>query len=278
MGAVYEETLGRPLPEERREALARWLEDVFRAGRAAWPALVVPPDEFARAVAKHAVAAGSSEPVLLPAHAADFYLAVACVIDAPQAAEALRTGPLAEVPRYVGSRAPTDDVEQLVAIRLLVREGERPPRIAEYGGKGPLGAFVRVVATRIALNLQRRREPREDAALLPLGEAPEVDFSRFRYRDEFKSAFEDALAELSPEERLLLRLHSIERMRGDDIARLLEVDRSTIVRRLQRARERLFDATRAAMMDRLRLSAAEFESLARDVQSGIDLTLSRLFA
>ena len=58
----------------------------------------------------------------------------------------------------------------------------------------------------------------------------------------------------------------------------LNVDRSTIMRRLARARERLFEGTRDAMMSKLRLSTEEFASVARDVQSGIDLTLSRLFA
>ncbi len=67
-------------------------------------------------------------------------------------------------------------------------------------------------------------------------------------------------------------------MRGDDLARLLDVDRSTVTRRLARARERLFELTRAAMMMKLRLSAQEFDSVARDVQSGIELTLSRVFA
>lgn len=262
---------GRGVPEA-------WLREVYEAGRAAWPALAVTRERFAEAVAEQARKADSAEPLLANANAGDFYLALACAHAVPGAIEALRSHVLVHVPQYVGSRAPADDVAQLVAIRLLVAEDGALPRIAEYTGKGPLGAFVRVVATRIALNLQRRKTPRDDIALLPLGTAPEVDFSRFRYRAEFKAAFESALADLSSEERLLLRLHSIERMRGEDIARLLEVDRSTIARRLARARERLFDLTRTAMMTRLRLSSQEFESLARDVQSGIDLTLSRLFA
>lgn len=251
---------------------------LFDAGRAAWPDLPISRETFDRAVVVHARKAESEEPVVAPEHAADFYLALACAEGVSGAVEALHRTVLVHVASYVGSRAPADDVEQLVAMRLLLREGGAAPRIAEYSGKGALGAWVRVVATRIAINMRRKKEPRDDATLLPLGTAPEVDFSRFRYRDQFKSAFESALGELSSEERLLLRLHSIERMRGDDIARLLEVDRSTIVRRLARARERLFDFTRDAMMTELRLSAQEFESLARDVQSGIELTLSRVFA
>lgn len=252
--------------------------ELFQIGRNAWPGLALPREAFDQAVLDHARKAGSPLPVVAPEHAADFYLALACAEGVSGAVEALQRTVLANVPAYVGSRAPADDVEQLVAMRLLLREGEAAPRIAEYSGKGALGAWVRVVATRIALNLRRKKDPREDVTLLPLGTAPEVDFSRFRYRDQFKVAFESALGQLTPEERLLLRLHSVERMRGEDIARLLDVDRSTVARRLARARERLFELTKTELMAKLRLSAQEFESLARDIQSGIDLTLSRVFA
>lgn len=254
------------------------VRELYRRGRETWEALPLEQAAFASAVAEHARREGVTTPLVALEHAADFYLARACAEELPGAAAAFRRTVLVHVASYVGSRAPADEVEQLVAMRLLVRDGDAPPRIAEYSGKGPLGAFVRVVATRIALNLRRRKEPRDDSALLPLGAAPEVDFSRFRYRSEFKESFERALSELTADERLLLRMHAIERMRGEDLARLLDVDRSTVMRRLARARERLFELTRAAMMKKLRLSAQEFDSVARDVQSGIELTLSRVFA
>ncbi|MBN9166480.1 MAG: hypothetical protein BGO98_41050 [Myxococcales bacterium 68-20] len=254
------------------------IDVIFEAGKRAWPALLVPRASFVAAVKRHAEKAASTEPVVESANAADFYLAVACVEGVKGAASAFRKHVLVHVPAYVGTRAPAEDVEQLVAMRLLLPDGDRPPQISEYSGKGSLGAWVRVVATRIALNLRRKKEVPEEVALIPLGTAPEVDFSRFRYKTEFKAAFEHALGELSADERLLLRLHSIERMRGEDIARLFEVDRSTVMRRLAHARETLFELTRAVMMQKLRLSTEEFESFARDVQSGIDLTLSRVFA
>ena len=254
------------------------IAELYARGAAAWPELPLSLDAFRRAVAEHAERAGSDRPVVRHEHAADFFLAVACGEGTRGAVDAFRRSVLVHVGGYVGSRAPSEDIEQLVAMRLLMPDGEARPRIAEYAGTGALGAWVRVVATRIALNLRRRRDPRDDTALIPLGVAPEVDFSRFRYRAEFKAAFEAALASITPDERLLLRLHTLDRMRGDDIARLLDVDRSTIMRRLARARERLFEATRDEMMSKLRLSEEEFASLARDVQSGIDLTLSRLFA
>lgn len=252
--------------------------DLYAAGRESHPSLELPFPPFLAALTAHARAAESEVPVALPENAGDLYLAVACAEDVPGAVEVFRGAVLSRVPAYVGSRAPGDEVEQLVAIRLLVAEPGSPRRIFEYTGKGPLGAWVRVVATRIGLNLKRRKEPRDDDALMPLGAAPDVDISRFRHQAEFKRAFEHALAQLSTDDRLLLRLHAIERARGEELARLLEVDRSTIMRRLARARERLFEGTRAALMTELRLSAEEFESLVRDVRSQFDLSLSRLFA
>ena len=258
----------------------RRARSLFESGRAAHPSIALPLDTFVGALRGHARKVESAVTLLEPEHAGDFYLAVACAADAPGAVEIFRSTVLCHVGSYVGTRAPADDVEQLVAIRLLVAdpEAETPRKIAEYTGRGALGAWVRVVATRIALNLRRRKEPRDDTPLLPLGAAPEVDLSRLRHQGEFKRAFEHALAALDADDRLLLRLHTLERARGEDLARLLEVDRSTIMRRLARARERLLEETRAAMMSELGLSKEEFESVVRDVQSRIDLSLSRLFA
>lgn len=277
---VFAANLGSAIPQDRTDGVRAFLGEAFDVGRRAWPKLGLEPGAFVAAVARHARATPEKEPVLTLEHAADYFLAVACAVSLPGSADALHQHVLVDVPRWIGTRAVgvADDVGQLVAMRLLVAEPNELPRIAEYTGRGPLGGFVRVVATRIALNLQRRREPRDDLALIPPGAAPDVDFSRFRYRAEFRRAFESALAALSVDERLLLRLHAVERMRGEDIARLLEVDRSTVVRRIARAHERLFDETKSSMMAALRLSTREFESVARDVQSAVDLTLSRILA
>ncbi len=128
------------------------VHELYLRGRETWGALPLAHTTFEMAVAEHARRAGVTAPLVAPEHAADFYLALACAEGLPGAAEAFRRTVLVHVASYVGSRAPADDVEQLVAMRLLVRDGDTPPRIAEYSGTGALGAFVRVVATRIVLN------------------------------------------------------------------------------------------------------------------------------
>src|ERR1041384_5343031 len=113
----FEEGAGAPVPEERRAALAAFFDEAFEAGRAAWPSLGVSRASFVAAIARHARAAQSSEPVLLTANAADYTLAIACAEETPGAAEALQRTVLVHVPEYVGSRGPVDDVMQLVAMR-----------------------------------------------------------------------------------------------------------------------------------------------------------------
>ena len=63
------------------------------------------------------------------------------------------------VPRYLAKlrRAVDilDEVKQRLAVRLLVAEGGRRPALAEYGGRGSLDAWLRISATRVALELGR---------------------------------------------------------------------------------------------------------------------------
>ena len=66
----------------------------------------------------------------------------------PIAHQVLETDILSQVPQFIaridGSAQVVDEVRQLLRERLLVKRGEQLPRIAEYAGLGPLGAWVRV--------------------------------------------------------------------------------------------------------------------------------------
>jgi DNA-directed RNA polymerase specialized sigma24 family protein len=52
-----------------------------------------------------------------------------------------------------------DDVKQDVRQRLLVADGARPPRIADFTGAGNLRGWLRVVAINAARQLLRRAAP-----------------------------------------------------------------------------------------------------------------------
>ena len=64
----------------------------------------------------------------------------------------------------------------------------------------------------------------------------------------------------------------------DDIATILKVHRATAARRVAAARAKLGDLTRATVMERGRLSAAEFDSAVRVIRSQLHLSLQRMFA
>lgn len=269
-----------------RDELEALLARHHAAGAARWPDLALTDVAFTEVVARHITAEG---PLLAEdLHAEDFFLAAACTMEVEGAIAALSREFLSQVPAYIAhvcrptDREKPEDVAQTIAERVAVWDGDREPKITTYSGRGPLGGWLRVLSVRMALNSKRggatEAKAIDDPALLPAGFDPELDHFKWRYRDAFKAAFEAALAALGEDERLLLRLHSSGAHRGDDIAKILGVERSTVMRRLARAREALFMSTRDRMAEGLRLSPSEFESIARALQSNIELTLSRVLA
>src|SRR6185503_4306039 len=98
-----------------------------------------------------------------------------------------------------------DVMQELRAKLLLPPE----PRILHYGGRGPLLAWIRVAASRLAIDLLRSvrddvmREPRDLDGLERVDFGPEVQLLRAAYRESFQEAISAALAGLSPRDRNL---------------------------------------------------------------------------
>jgi len=227
-----------------------------------------------------------AEPTDLATHEGDLVLAAGCVRQEPLALatfEERYLRPLRTFVREIDSDAARlDELKQLVRERLLVAEAPgATPRIGAYTGRGALGAWVQIVARRLALSLLRQKAPNElpgDDALedqLLVGADPELDYIRLRYAQEFRQALEAALQELSSHERLLLRLHLLDGASLTRIADVYRVSQSTISRRLQQAR----DTVGARMKERLKalhgMTASEFTSLLRLVESRFELSLAR---
>ncbi|MEW5740111.1 MAG: sigma-70 family RNA polymerase sigma factor [Myxococcota bacterium] len=171
------------------------------------------------------------------------------------------------------------DVAQVVRRRLLVAEDGAAPRISEYQGRGPLAGFVQAVTVRLALNAQkagaRQAKALGDEALLELpggGDDPELAAIKQRYRDEFKAAFAQAMASLDDEARNALRLHYLDGLTLADLGRLYGWSVPTASRRLAAARQKLLDATRASMGEKLKLSPTELDSVLRLIESRLSVT------
>ncbi len=180
--------------------------------------------------------------------------------------------------------AAADEALQIVRTILLVAEGNRTPAIASYAGRGDLRAWVRVVAIRELVRVQkavRRDTEFEDDALydfLSPAEAPELEHLRALYRPDLVAAFRDAIKSLTSKERLLLRQQCLDGLSIDDLGALHGVHRATAARWLAKSRETLLKETKKGLMKRLGISLAEVDSILRILQTRLDLSLEHALA
>jgi RNA polymerase sigma-70 factor (ECF subfamily) len=174
------------------------------------------------------------------------------------------------------------EIRQSVREKLFVGKGGGPPGIASYEGKGPLGAFLRAVVVHAAMSAKRaqRKDHDGDSVLRDAAavDDPELAEIRRRYGASFKQAFADALAELEPRDRNVLRLVYVEGLGVEQVALAYGVHRVSVSRWLADARAHLHSRTRALLRERLSLSATELASVARLCLSQIDVSLDRLLA
>ncbi len=256
--------------------------EIAAAGRTAWPGVDVPES----ALAEHLAARHRDDPDgrVHPAHAADYYLAVALAHSVPAAVRVFEARLVPEIDvalrrlRLPGGA--DDEVKQMLRVELLVGDGA--PRIADYGGRGELAAWLRVTATRKALKLLRRTGREEALDELLLEQWPDATpgparrHLRTTYTAELKRAVADALAGLDVRPRNLLRQHVLDELTIDELARLYRVHRATCARWLADARAELARGTRRQLTAALGLRGDEVESVLRMLDSDIELSLSRL--
>jgi RNA polymerase sigma-70 factor (ECF subfamily) len=251
------------------------MESLWHAGRAEWPNIDVSYEAFAAQVARHA----DGEPPS-PERAGDVYLACAVALRAPRAAEAfdrvLTSSVARAVARIDGSRAFVDLVAQELRARLLLGD---PPKIADYAGRAPLAHWLKTAAVRTALNARRAKGDRAHdsvASGLVGRQEIELDLVRDRYRAEFEEAVRVALRALPPRERAILCGNVRDGLSIDKLGEAFGVSRATAARWLASARETLAQETRRVLLERLRVTPAELDSVAAVVRSRVDVSLGRL--
>lgn len=254
-----------------------WL---LEQARAAWPDL---PDVSEAFVRRAEVTLAGGPRVVGP----DLYLACALTAgdaDAHRAFERTIIPALEPSLRRIDpSPAFGDEVKQALRDRLFVAVDGAEPRIAAYTARGPLKAWVRVAAVRLALDIRaraRRELPASDDS--ELGQAveldPEIALLKTTYAAEVNRALAGAITTLTARERAVLKLNVVDGLNIAEIGGVYGVHRATIARWIARARERLFDRTRADLRDRLQLSPSELDSVVRLVRSQIDLRMSQIFS
>ena len=85
-----------------------------------------------------------------------------------------------------------------------------------------------------------------------------------------------AIRELEPRDRLLLKYHYLDGLTVDRIGALYTVHRATAARWIAAAREMLATRTQRILLEKLRVTPSELRSIARLVESQLDLSMRRL--
>ena len=184
------------------------------------------------------------------------------------------------VARLQRSGANLDDAEQTLFERLLLPNGERPPALAMYAGRGDLDTYVRMAALHVGFKQlsKVKRERGLDAVgeLSDPSDDPELAMLKQRYAGPFKKAFTKALSELPAEQQNLLRYHYISGLTTRQIGAITGLHQSNISRRLAQVRATLVTSVRRKLMHELGAASHEVRSLMRLVESQVDVSIERI--
>ncbi len=273
------------------EGLADALDRCIARGAAAWPSLSLSAEVFAAWIGARLPAGVAPGVAVDELAAADLFLACACARGDARAIEALEDHHGAALrgalSRVRDPHLQLDDLVQIVRHRLLVGDHGAEPVITRYSGQGALGAWLRVMGVRTALNATRRKQPvlgeRHDIAeqmhqVAGQIDDPELGYMRQRYQAQFREAFAEAASSLSSRERNLLRQGFVHGLGVRELGSMYGVHYATASRWLAQARERLVTLTHQRLCGRLEISEGELHSIMRLIRSDLHITLGRLLA
>jgi RNA polymerase sigma-70 factor, ECF subfamily len=267
-----------------REAVTSVLDAAAAQASTAWPGVPFPPwYVLLRRVLERLPEDAPPSAELARLHLGDLFLASACAAGEPRAMRHLDEVFLSSVGRFVRKIDPApsfaDEVRALVREKLFLGGSDRIPKIMEYAGVGPLEGWIRVVSVRTAQNLSRGRTPAAVAGDLPLAAAsgdPELVMARAEHGEAFRESFEAAVQSLSSEDRTLLRLCYVDGLSSESSAKMYGTSSATVRRKIAAARLAVLGTTKRLLRSRLGVSPGEVDRIVGELQSGIDLSLSRI--
>jgi RNA polymerase sigma-70 factor (ECF subfamily) len=259
------------------------LTEMLVIARAAWPMIDVAPAELGEAIGHATVDGADPAAAIRSLHVADLWLAIGCGAGDRVA--------LAELERLLATLRPTlarmgataaviDELLQTHRTRLLSGTEDHPPRIRGYRGRGDLRSWLKVALVRDAVRALRRDDhvshddDEVERLMDPQGDA-ELQAMKDAYRDRFRVAFAQALADLEPRDRNVLRYHLLDGLAIDDIGAIYRVHRATAARWLVKIREDLYERTRAELMRSLAVGPSEIDSVLRLIRSRLDASIAR---
>ncbi|HUH01915.1 MAG TPA: sigma-70 family RNA polymerase sigma factor [Kofleriaceae bacterium] len=278
--------------------LALRLETIVATAASEWPTILVPPAIFVAYLGERIqlVSADSSrelvgtgdlfDDVVANVRVADLYLACACARGDATALATFDSRYMQEMnvalARMRLSASALDEVKQLVRHKLFVAMPGDRPKIVEYSGRSGLRRWLRSVTVRTCLNFMRRgkrevlvEDERVLAGVSAGGDDPEIAYMKEKYRNEFRQAFQQALAAVSARQQSLLRYHYVDNLNIDEIGTIYRVHRVTAYRWLEKAREALVLQTSELLKARLNVGKTEFDSILRLIRSELHVSLQR---
>lgn len=259
------------------------LREMHAEGARKWPLIRVAWGDYALYCQR--ICCGEQPSPEVRVHAADIYLCCACAHQNPvalsiferEAEDVVRTA----IARVHHSADFVSETQQEFWNKLLVGPGAK---VNDYRGKGPLGAWLRVAAARLALDRRRAqcatagRETDLGDCLAGQAFGPESTLTRDRFQEPFRNALHHAIRGLTPKDRNLLRMHVVGRCSIDQIGRAYSVHRATAARWLEQAKVHILEAVRAELrLGVPHLTDTEFLSVARAVAGELEVDLSLLW-
>ena len=173
------------------------------------------------------------------------------------------------------------ELAQSIRERLLVGDGVR--RLGSWRGRGPLSAWLRSIATRIALNALPRdaalslddQEWKDAVDQLTSPSNPELALLEKSRQTELRAALGEALRRLPRREKIVLRLHVFQSLSTEQLARIFHVNGATVRRWIQGARAIVLENVRSMLAHTAHWSSSQLDSALAGI-SRLDLGLSAL--
>ncbi|HEY5959468.1 MAG TPA: sigma factor-like helix-turn-helix DNA-binding protein [Polyangiaceae bacterium] len=245
------------------------LEQMYLAGRKRWPDIHVALEDFERHCAR--LREDRALLVKASAFAPEVYLCCACSLGNSLAFSTLQRNSESDVRDAIGrvSRDPEFIKDTLQEFWKKMLVGPQA-KVLSYVGRGPLTAWLRLCARRVAID--RKRALRNgDEQESELGDyvademlGPDSALLQVQFYGSFRLALQRAITSMTPKERHLLRMHTMDRCSIDQIGRAYNVHRATVARWLNQACSHMLDSVRSELeLAGPRLTNSEFESVAR---------------
>jgi len=264
-------------------ALESVLLELLGDCRSAWPGVGLEPADFMRYLAERLAPAQDLRIALTATSVTDLYLACACALGDPQAVAALDSTYIKRIASASFGAVPrvrdAEELAQRLRVRLLVGEAEQPPRLASYSGRGPLSAWLRVAAARLAVDLHRAETaevpPTWVLRALPVDQ--ELLYLKQAHAELFAATLEAALDALTKRSRTVLRLHFLEGVPITQISTSYSVSARSVQRWIVAAQTEVVEYLRSALAAQLELSSSQLESLIGVMETELVIALRQFF-